>query len=376
MPDYVTIYADDTFSGASQQLAVADYDHDIMTIGSDTLSSLKVALGYTATLYMDYGFSGDSRLIVADTRMSELGGFNDQVSSIRVKAQVPATFPYCGTCYLQTGSGLVFSAPGGGGQALRADHSWIGAYETFMMVPRGPGRVALMSANTQYVCAQGGGGQDLIANRDDCAAWETFNLIDHGNGYISLQASNGMYVCAEGNGGRAINATRSAIGPWETFRVLPIMDITNHAGETPVVIKPRQLSNGTGGYEMHLRREDDGSPNLEVVLHGFNSHHWWYVKFITGDVSNGGFCTITHAATGQLLRAPNGLGLCTLTPTFDRNSLWSLATNIVTNPGDARYGYRALRPARDLGLNLSFPDVSGVQVKPSSSGGINELWIW
>jgi len=41
--------------------------------------------------------------------------------------------------------------------------------------------------------------------------WETFKLIDRGNGNVALQASNGQYVCAEGGGGQQVVANRNAI---------------------------------------------------------------------------------------------------------------------------------------------------------------------
>jgi hypothetical protein len=386
----VTIYADDNFSGASQYLAVADYDHDMLTIGNDKLSSVKVSTGYTAILYRDFGFSGDSRLLVADAQLADLNGFNDQTSSVRVTAQVTASsMPYFGTCYIQTGSGLVFSAPGGGGQPLRADRPCVDAYETFVMVPRSPGKVALISANNQFVCAESGGGNYLIANRDDCAAWETFTLIDHGQGSISLQASNGMYVCAEGNGGREVNATRSTIGAWETFRIIPITNFNDHTGQTACAVKPRLGDSGLGGSEIFLNKNADNS--ISIALSDTNPPYLndcqrWYVQFIRGNASTGGVCIILHAASGRLLSAPTDNGPCVAVTMLDRSSLWSVVSNVITNPQASGYGYRVLRPVRNLDMNLNVPWKNNpytqwtvpraVQVWSWSGGDANEIWIW
>ncbi|HPL21951.1 MAG TPA: hypothetical protein PLY74_13315, partial [Methanothrix soehngenii] len=66
-----------------------------------------------------------------------------------------------------------------------------------------------------------GGGGAVVANRNAIGAWETFKLIDRGNGNVALQAANGQYVCAEGGGGGAVVANRNAIGAWETFKLIP-----------------------------------------------------------------------------------------------------------------------------------------------------------
>ena len=85
----VTIYQDSNYMGKSQFLGAGNYDISAITIGNDTLSSLKVTPGFAAVLYADANFNGASRLITTDTTWVDsfwMVGFNDVTSSIRVVA--------------------------------------------------------------------------------------------------------------------------------------------------------------------------------------------------------------------------------------------------------------------------------------------------
>ncbi|HRI69335.1 MAG TPA: hypothetical protein PK156_34125 [Polyangium sp.] len=386
MPTAAIIYADDNFSGASQLLSVADYDQSMILIGNDKLSSIKVSPGYAVTLYRNPGFSGDTRLVVADARMADLyNGFNDQTSSIRVREQVGASLPHFGTCYIQTGSGRVFAAVNGGGNAVRADRTVVGDWETFIMIPCGPGKVALMASNGQFVCAENGGGTILVADRDERLEWETFNLIDLGYGKIALQAHNGKYVCALGNGGGDITATANAIGEWETFRVFPLANFTTEGA--PCRVRPRLRADAYNGDEIHLTKNDDNS--VSITLNDQLVRQQWRVVFATGNYNNGGTCVFIHAASGRLLSAPNDKGHCTTTTTLDRSSLFSVVT--IPDAGTELTGYRVVRPVRNFDMNLNVPwdDTPNdkgwlpplnlplaAQVWSWSNGDYNEIWIW
>jgi hypothetical protein len=331
------------------------------------------------TLYSNAGFAGDTRLIVADALMADLyGGFNDKTSSIRVCEQVGASLPYVGTCYLQTGSGRVFSADNGGGAVVRAGHPVVGDWETFIMIPCGPGKVALMASNGQFVCAENGGGTNLVANRDARGEWETFNLIDLGQGRIALQAYNGKYVCALGNGGGDITATASAIGEWETFRVLPLANFAT-AGSLGRV-RPRLRADSYNGEEIYLTKNNDNS--VSVAVSAQLALQQWRVVFTTGSYDTGGNCVFVHVATGRLLSAPTDKGHCTTTTTLDRSSLFSVV-RVVDN--DPVAGYRVVRPVRNLDMNLNVPWDNSVaplnlplplQIWSWSYGEYNEIWIW
>lgn len=81
----VTIYEDADFQGNSAALGVGRYDWGQLGIANDSLSSLKVPTGMTATLYEDTHFAGRSKTFTQDA--SYVGNdFNDITSSIVVTA--------------------------------------------------------------------------------------------------------------------------------------------------------------------------------------------------------------------------------------------------------------------------------------------------
>ncbi len=118
---------------------------------------------------------------------------------------------------LQVANGQYVCAEEGGSQSLVANRSAVGPWETFTLIERGNGVVALRAVNGCYVTAVGGGGGELHSRVKVIDIWESFKLIDRGGGKIALQCHNGHYVCAEGGGGQKLIANRNAIGPWETF---------------------------------------------------------------------------------------------------------------------------------------------------------------
>ncbi|KFE67525.1 NPP1 family protein [Hyalangium minutum] len=80
----VTIHSDSYYQGLSQTLQVGWYDIWDLTIGNDTLSSLRVPAGYKVTLYSDAYFAGEQRVYTQDTGWVGLD-FNDLTSGVRVE---------------------------------------------------------------------------------------------------------------------------------------------------------------------------------------------------------------------------------------------------------------------------------------------------
>lgn len=88
--------------------------------------------------------------------------------------------------------------------------------------------IGLKASNGQYLCAEGGGGQAIIANRSALGPWETFVFQELGNNQVALKAYNGQYLCAEGGGGQVTSARGPAIGPWETFTMEIVTTKVSH----------------------------------------------------------------------------------------------------------------------------------------------------
>jgi hypothetical protein len=85
MPN-VIVYADANFAGARQELGPGQFDIGQLSIGNDTISSLRVPSGWTVTLYEHAGFQGRAKTFTSDT--AYVGDdFNDLTSAISVVAQ-------------------------------------------------------------------------------------------------------------------------------------------------------------------------------------------------------------------------------------------------------------------------------------------------
>ncbi|GJD22210.1 hypothetical protein RIVM261_071660 [Rivularia sp. IAM M-261] len=79
----VVIYSDSEYRGISQELEPGIYDLDQLTIGNDTLSSLRVPPGMLTILYEQPGFTGQSKEFSSDT--TYVGDdFNDKTSSLEI----------------------------------------------------------------------------------------------------------------------------------------------------------------------------------------------------------------------------------------------------------------------------------------------------
>lgn len=87
----VTAFTEPDFAGESQVLAIGRYEASQLGSAIESLSSLRVPMGLQVTLYEHSGFRGRSLRFGADT--SNIGDFNDRVSSLVVAAAQPGTEP-------------------------------------------------------------------------------------------------------------------------------------------------------------------------------------------------------------------------------------------------------------------------------------------
>lgn len=84
LPHQVLIYKDVYYQGSVQALYPGKYNIGDLTIGNDTLSSLRIPSGWTVTLYADANYSGARTAMAGDVGDLIDYGFNDQTSSIVV----------------------------------------------------------------------------------------------------------------------------------------------------------------------------------------------------------------------------------------------------------------------------------------------------
>lgn len=83
-PRGVRVYEHNGYGGAVQNLGPGRYDMGALRIGNDIISSVRVPRGWTVTLHEHAGFNGRTRRLTGD--VNALGNFNDQTSSIEVRA--------------------------------------------------------------------------------------------------------------------------------------------------------------------------------------------------------------------------------------------------------------------------------------------------
>jgi hypothetical protein len=107
-----------------------------------------------------------------------------------------------------------------GGQCrLVADRLEQGGYETFEVIDRGSGKVAIRArTNGRYWHAADGGGGGVYADRDAIGEHEEFTLEAQDDGVsVAIRTAGGQYLCAENGGGGLVAANRDTVGPWERF---------------------------------------------------------------------------------------------------------------------------------------------------------------
>ena len=84
--DVVTVYADANYSGASANLPIGQYtlaDLQRLGISNDSITSIKLPLGYKVTVFQDDNFAGSNK-VYSDTQ-PQLVTWNDRISSIIIE---------------------------------------------------------------------------------------------------------------------------------------------------------------------------------------------------------------------------------------------------------------------------------------------------
>lgn len=80
-----TVYEDHGFCGRQQVLQLGDYRKKNLSFGNDRISSIKVPRGYTVRMWDDDKYKDRNYTYVGPTYIPFLNGFNDKVSSLKVR---------------------------------------------------------------------------------------------------------------------------------------------------------------------------------------------------------------------------------------------------------------------------------------------------
>jgi hypothetical protein len=157
--------------------------------------------------------------------------------ALTAMAQDPAQLPPEKKVALKTTSGYYITAENGGGLSVNTDRQELGPWETFTMVPVGPGVFAFRTDKGTYLCDLAGetrGGRtsrsSLGASKKQVDPSTQFKLmiLNPDGPVVALVTAAGKYVTAESNGGvkargaRAMSTDRTDIGAWEQLLLVDL----------------------------------------------------------------------------------------------------------------------------------------------------------
>jgi glucosylceramidase len=103
-----------------------------------------------------------------------------------------------------------------GTTAMTCTRTTASAWEQFLVVDAGGGKVALQSMG-KYVSSENGT-MPITCNRTSFGAWEEFTWGTNADGTITLQGNNGKFISSE-NGTQAMTCNRATVSGWESFKV-------------------------------------------------------------------------------------------------------------------------------------------------------------
>jgi len=140
-----------------------------------------------------------------------------------------ATFKWTGTQSSGSGSGAPigstitlkgfnnqYVSSENGTQAMNCNRPTASAWEQFLVVDAGAGKIALQSMG-KYVSSENGT-QAITCNRTTYGDWEKFDWISTTDGKVTLRGNNGKFISSE-NGTQAMTCTRATASGWEAFGV-------------------------------------------------------------------------------------------------------------------------------------------------------------
>lgn len=139
------------------------------------------------------------------------------VDYVRVYSMAPHSGAPIGQTISLMGNNNLFVSGENGQAPMNCNRATHQAWESFLVVDAGGGKIALQSMG-KYVSSENGA-QAMTCNRTTFQAWEVFTWVDNADGTVSLIGSNGKYVSSE-NGVQAMTCNRASAGLWEAFRVV------------------------------------------------------------------------------------------------------------------------------------------------------------
>jgi hypothetical protein len=209
----VTAYADCNYGGFSGGLEIGDYTLErlkALGILDNDISSVKVSEGYKAILYTNDNFSGQSLELTANRAC--LTGWNDMISSIRIKANGVTNL--AGAYTLQNrNSNLFMDVVGGlGGKADGVNiQQWNGtnqANQQFQVTHLGDGVYKIVAKHSNKALDVQEFGHDDATN---VRQWTYHNSVNQQ--FIIVASSDGYYKLIAKHSGKVVDIANGSTAP-------------------------------------------------------------------------------------------------------------------------------------------------------------------
>ena len=210
----VTTFKDINFTGFSGGFSIGDYNLNALRalgVADNSITSVQVAEGYKVILYFDDNFTGQSMEITSNTAYVG-GSFNDQVTSLRVRANGAANM--AGTYFLQNRNSNLYMdvwviSTADGAAVLQGTYNG-GANQQFRFEHLGDGVYKIVAVHSGKVLNIDGAS---TANGARLQQWaylgflnQQFIVVPASDGYAKLIARHSGKVIEVSNGSMANGA--------------------------------------------------------------------------------------------------------------------------------------------------------------------------
>jgi len=217
----VPFYGHDSSQDPNSEAAEVNYN-TILSKGANPALDVYSTFGYNGLLTMksktSYAMSvgGGIGIWELSGDATGAGSLLSAIKSVVNAGGAVSTGAPVGTTVTFRGNNGLFVSSENGTKAMTCTRAVAQAWENFLVVDAGHGKVALQ-AMSKYVSSEDGQ-QAITCNRAAYSTWEVFDWITAADGNVTLRSTNGLFVSSE-NGAKSMTCTRTAAQGWEEFGV-------------------------------------------------------------------------------------------------------------------------------------------------------------
>ena len=217
----VPFYGHDSSQDPNSDVAEVEYNTILADGGNPSLDAFST-FGYNGLLTMksktSYAMSVGGGVGIWELS-GDGTGVNSLLSAINqvvVAGGVVPTNAPVGTTVTFKGFNNLYVSGEDGAKAMTCTRTAPQAWEDFVVVDAGHGKVALQSMS-MYVSSEDGV-NPITCNRASFSTWEVFDWIPAADGKTTLRGTNALYISSE-NGTKSMTCTRPVAQGWEEFGI-------------------------------------------------------------------------------------------------------------------------------------------------------------